>query len=266
MGEAISAGDVGRFVYCPLNWKRSLAGDRGAGGEAGVRAHVEVSKEVDALEHYQSRAHLALETSFYLALFAMSGAALGVELFALRPRDPWWWALVFLSVLWMGASLHLFVFHQYYQGRARTIARSSQVARGTVIYADSRRRPDVLESRVLPLRGRPDYVVERDGHPIPVEFKSGRTPRQPYDSHVLQLAAYCYLVSESFGLRPPYGILAYPDRQFEVPFTRELEDRLLRTLLRIQLSQRTGEAHRDHESPRRCQTCSRREGCPERLA
>lgn len=261
-----SAGDVGRFAYCPLNWKRSAEGEKGSGGEEGIRKHREASEQVDALESYQHRSRATLESSLYLALFAISGAALGVEVFILGRSTPWWWFLVLLSVLWMASSLYLFVFHRYYTGRARSLTQETPLAGAEVLYVDSPKHTQLFASRVLPLRGRPDYVLEREGEPVPVELKTGRTPKAPYDSHAMQLAAYCYLVQESTGKRPAHGILAYPDRQFEVPYTEALEDRLVKTLLRMELARRTGEAHRDHQNPGRCVGCSRREGCPERLA
>ena len=52
-----------------------------------------------------------------------------------------------------------------------------------------------------------------------------------HDSHVLQVAAECLLVSEVYGVRPPYGLLVLANGiQHRVPFTCELEQRLLRTL------------------------------------
>jgi CRISPR-associated exonuclease Cas4 len=220
---------------------------------------------VDALELYQHRARFTQATALYLGLFAASGAALAVELFWLRVGTVAWWILLFLSVLWMAMSLYLVVFNLYYKRRALGLAHETRLAPGDVVYSDAKGRSPMLASKVLPLRGRPDYVVERDGRPIPVEVKTGKTPTAPYDSHVLQLAAYCYLVGETSGKRPPYGLLSYPERTFEVPYTDHLEDRLLKTLLRIQLAQRTGEVHRDHDNPRRCAGCSRRNQCPERL-
>lgn len=266
MAETVSGGDVGRYAYCALNWQRSRAGHRGAGGKEGIQVHEEVGERVDALELYQLRAKYSLSSAFYLALFATSAAALGVELFVLREQRLAWWILLFLSVLWVAASLYLVVFHFYYQRRAGDVVRETRLQPGEVKFADTARHGEVLKSRLLPLQGRPDYVVERDGVAIPVELKTGRTPPAPYDSHVLQLAVYCHLVGERYGKRPPYGILAYPNRTFEVAYTEELENRLVRTLLRMELALRTGDVHRDHDSPQRCIGCSRREGCPERLA
>jgi CRISPR-associated exonuclease Cas4 len=122
-----------------------------------------------------------------------------------------------------------------------------------------------LYDPVTDLSGRPDYLVEDGRHLVPVEIKSGRARAGPQPSHMLQLAAYCRLVQAHTSRRPPYGILKYADRAFAVPFTRRLEQELLRTLEAM----RTGEDEmppRSHESPARCRACSVRHACDQRLA
>ena len=86
--------------------------------------------------------------------------------------------------------------------------------------------------RGLRLVGRPDQLVRIGGQLIPVEQKPQAW--RVHDSHVLQVAAECLLVSEVYGVRPPYGLLVLANgRQHRVPFTRELEQRLLQTLARM---------------------------------
>lgn len=265
LDAVISAGDVGRFAYCALNWKRSKAGEKGSGGKAGRQHHAEVSKFVDALELYQARARFSIQSSFLLALFAISAASLALEFLYLDSGTPLRLGLIVLSLSWLMGSLYLFLFDMYYRGRSEQLVRRQKLVNGAVAYSDTNVQAPTLRSKVIPLQGRPDYVVQRNGSFVPVEVKSGRTPRRPYDSHVQQLAAYCYLVGETKGMRPEFGVLSYPQANYEVPYTRALEDEMLKNVLRIQLAQRTGEAHRSHENPRRCAGCSRRVGCPERL-
>ena len=81
---------------------------------------------------------------------------------------------------------------------------------GRMIYADTRawgRVEKPLFAASLGLTGKPDYLVQSEGAIIPIEVKSGRPPAAPYDSHIFQLAAYCLLVEQTYGKRPPYGIL-----------------------------------------------------------
>ena len=92
---------------------------------------------------------------------------------------------------------------------------------GRVVYADTSRWGKVekpLYDPVVGLTGKPDYLIEIDGAQAPVEVKSTRTAA-PYDSHIYQLAAYCYLSHRATGVRPPYGLLKYPEHVFAVDYT-----------------------------------------------
>jgi len=115
------------------------------------------------------------------------------------------------------------------------------------------------------LSGRPDFVLEIDGELIPGELKTGRTPRGPLFSHILQVAAYCLLITESSGRRVPYGLLRYGSEEHEIEFDEQLEKILLDKLEEMREIIRSGEAHRNHNRPGKCATCSRRASCPERL-
>lgn len=140
---------------------------------------------------------------------------------------------------------------------------------GRVVYDDSsqRGREEIrpIYSRRLGLTGKPDYIVRHHHKPIPVEVKSRRAPRQPYDSHIFQLAAYCLLVEEKYGQRPEYGIIRYSDRSFEVDFTSELEKQLLIMLEEMRQHNKTHAQHRSHEDANRCAGCGYRDICQERL-
>ena len=151
---------------------------------------------------------------------------------------------------------------------ARRGRASSGLPQGRVVYTDTggwNRLERPLFSREFLLTGKPDYLVADEADIIPVEVKSSRAPVRPYSSHVLQLAAYCLLVEECYGRRPPYGIIKYADRAFEVDYTTELEDELLATLecMRADLTDR--DAPRSHDETDRCRACGYRERCNQRL-
>ncbi|GAB4399101.1 MAG: CRISPR-associated protein Cas4 [Anaerolineales bacterium] len=139
---------------------------------------------------------------------------------------------------------------------------------GRVIYSDTRAWGEVakpLYDASLGLTGKPDYLVESKGQVIPVEVKSGKTPPAPYDSHIYQVAAYCLLVEKTMGRRPPYGIIHYPERDFAVDYTHDLENALLDTLAEMRRDERKSEIPRSHESPARCARCGFAEICEEKL-
>ena len=122
----------------------------------------------------------------------------------------------------------------------------------------------LLKSERYGLTGRPDYILERGGEIIPVEVKSGRKPKGPLFSHVLQVAAYCLLLEEE-GNKVSHGILRYGDMEHEVEFDAEMRSLLLGKLKEMRRLKVTEDVHRNHHRPGKCHSCSRREMCPERL-
>ena len=151
---------------------------------------------------------------------------------------------------------------------SRSLRERAGIPTGRVVYSDTRRWrkcPEPLYAASANLTGKPDYLVQRLSHVIPVEVKSGRTPDEPYRSHVLQLAAYCLLVEETYGRRPPYGLIHYPDRTFSVRYTPGLENELLDTIAWMREDIRDGQANRNHDDPARCRTCSYAGDCDQRL-
>lgn len=166
------------------------------------------------------------------------------------------------------ASILLFFLGLILLWLARRRQKASGLPAGRIIYTDTRAWGPVekpLYSGELGLTGKPDYLVQQGDQFIPVEVKSGRAPEAPYDSHIMQLAAYCYLVQAAFGKRPAYGILHYSTRTFAVDYTAELEEALVNLVREIQDQERQKEAARSHESAARCQACGYRSICSQRL-
>lgn len=167
---------------------------------------------------------------------------------------------------WLGLFFVLLILGLVLLWLSRRTRAATGLPEGRVVAADVgnwQRLDRPLFSRRHQLTGRPDYVVADGAELIPVEVKSARAPARPYDSHTLQLAAYCLLVGETSGRRPPYGILHYADRTFEVPYTREMEEELLETLAAMREALSVGHAARDHDDPRRCTACGHRGECGE---
>lgn len=111
------------------------------------------------------------------------------------------------------------------------------------VYIDTDEAPGpTLYSNTLPLMGRPDYLIKEGDTILPVEVKTGKTPTEPYENHVMQLMAYCYLVEENYG-RPKGGILKYPDQEFKLVFTDEAKKAVIDTVLEIQNSRETNQEY-----------------------
>jgi CRISPR-associated exonuclease Cas4 len=138
---------------------------------------------------------------------------------------------------------------------------------GRVIYEDmgNGSHRNALISRQHGLSGRPDYLVKTRGGLVPVEVKTGRAPAQPHQGHVMQLAAYCLLVEETYGQRPSHGIIRYADRVFHVDYTPDLEARLLKTLELMRADLAATTVARSHTQPARCRRCGYRDVCGQAL-
>jgi CRISPR-associated exonuclease Cas4 len=171
------------------------------------------------------------------------------------------WLLLAAALLVAGLGALLWV-------RSRSLQRRSGLPAGRVVYVDTgawSRCERSLFSRRHRLTGRPDYLVAAGSAVLPVEVKSGAAPTQPYAAHVLQLAAYCLLVEEEESRAPPYGIVKYRDRAFEVEYTPALRSRLVGILEEMRRDLATRDVERSHDEPARCRACGHGDHCGQRL-
>ena len=139
---------------------------------------------------------------------------------------------------------------------------------GKIVYSDTNLWQKVeipLYHPSLKLAGRPDYIVQQGNQFIPIEVKSGRTPKAPYDSHIFQLAAYCLLIENEYGIRPSHGLIHYNDKDYKIDFTKELEASTLMLISEMQNAQKKKEIHCSHAQPQKCRCCGFREICDESL-
>ncbi len=117
-------------------------------------------------------------------------------------------------------------------------------------YTDSDKSPGkVLYSKTIPLVGKPDYIIRQNNYFIPVELKTSKTPRTPYENHIMQLMAYCYLVEETYHIPPPGGFLKYPEKEFYIPYTTQAKEGIRATVKEIlQKKKINKENHCNHQS------------------
>ncbi|MFZ5810330.1 MAG: CRISPR-associated protein Cas4 [Chloroflexota bacterium] len=124
------------------------------------------------------------------------------------------------------------------------------------------------------LTGKPDYLYQINAHLIPIEVKTSRTPHEPYLAHILQLAAYCLLVEDTYHKTPPYGYLHYRtpphsastySKTWQIPFTRPLKNQLLQLLEEMRRQCSLPEIPRSHSSPARCDHCGYRHICDQKI-
>ena len=194
-----------------------------------------------------------------LAVYSVSYSFIGDELLSQVAEV--------VALLWLiGASFFL-----YHALRASAIAMAlrekHRLVDRTLSYVDDQtKNTRLFVSQNYGLRGRPDYVVTQGDFQIPVEVKTGRTPRGPLFSHIVQLGAYCLLIEEETGKAPPYGVLRYEKMEHEIEYGADQRKLVTGKLAEMRAALIKGEAHRNHNRPGKCIGCSRRSECPEKLA
>lgn len=123
-----------------------------------------------------------------------------------------------------------------------------------------------LASISLGLSGRPDRLIRlKNGAIIPKEKKSSA---RLYDSHRIQVGAYLLLIEETFGIRPPYGVVVLGDgREAKVRNTARLRRWTLDIAndIRAQRADASRPA-RVRPSPGQCRSCGLRDHCTQRVA
>jgi CRISPR-associated exonuclease Cas4 len=268
--EFISAAELEKFGYCPLSWWYSRQGSKESDSDvldAGVKSHEEIERQLKLVHEYEFASREAETTVAIFSVVAtvIALVSLAVSVFV---TAEWSLATIAIALLWLlAASMFLYVSLKNTEQAIRT-RRKSGVSKGKIVDVGAGGTEGrVLVSEEYGLRGLPDVVCRVDDDLIPVEVKTGRVPRGPLFSHILQLAAYCLLIEEKQGRAPPYGVLQYGKHiRHEIDYNDELKWTLANKLIEMRQIIRTGEAHRNHHRPGKCASCSRREGCIERLA
>ena len=153
---------------------------------------------------------------------------------------------------------------------SQRLRQQSGMPKGEVFYEDaSGRAQEPLYSKRLIMAGKPDYMLnDQSGNLIPVEVKSGFAPRtgQPHESHVMQLAAYFFLIEDVLQRPVPYGLIRYRNQTLQVTNTDELRERLMDVMAQMRTLLARGEPHRNHDQVQRCTRCSMAHACDEKLA
>jgi CRISPR-associated exonuclease Cas4 len=168
------------------------------------------------------------------------------------------------ALLWLAAASYFLQKSLSFSQAARNLKKELNI-KGEIEYIDLD-GSKLLTSEKYGISGRPDYILLVEGSPVPVEEKTGRVPRGPLFSHILQVAAYCLLIEEKTGKSVPYGILKYGSHQHVIDFDESLRKTLLQKVQDMREIVDGKPAHRNHNRPSKCAGCSRKDICPERLS
>lgn len=169
------------------------------------------------------------------------------------------YAVILLLIL----SIVLFLASRKESMSAKKVRKAYGIPIGKVIYTDLDRPARPLFSRKFLIAGKPDYIVKDKQADvlIPVEVKSGNA-RKPHRGHVLQLAAYCLLVEETYSVEVPYGILVYADgEQHLVKFDSALRSDVISMADAMRRCLRQGGVTKGNRFEGRCLSCSVRDCC-----
>lgn len=172
-----------------------------------------------------------------------------------------------VALIWLIGATY-FLYHSLRYMELAAIARKKHgIGSSDIVYIDElTQRPKMFISNKHGLSGRPDYVLLAGEDHIPVEIKTGRNPRGPLFSHILQTAAYCLLLEDEYGRPPPYGLLRYERTRHEIDYTPDMKKLVIEKLGEMRRLMVTKDVHRNHSRKGKCAHCSRRSKCPEKLA
>jgi len=166
--------------------------------------------------------------------------------------------LVFSTILWFAAV--------WLALRARCGQRRSGLPQGRLVYADTGRWSEVARpyfSQRYRLTGKPDYLVDTEDGLVPVEVKHTAAPPggRAYESHMMQLAAYCLLIEEGHAQPPTHGLIHYDDATIQIDYTPALRQHLLDLLDQMRADRKLREVKRSHNDPARCRACGVHHAC-----
>ena len=207
-------------------------------------------------------------TEARLLLASIAVALHGLAIYWAQNRTILTFSLIVVTLAWLLFSawqLHRVLISGREADGARDDAGMSK--NGILAYSDDAgESAALLVDEEIGIRGRPDQIVKIDNQFIPVEQKTGKIPREPHDSHRMQLLAYLHLVSNTTGTMPDYGILRYGgDALFTVPWNDSEKENLATSIQEVQRLMAEGGAKRNHERIGKCRNCSRRKMCPQSL-
>lgn len=274
--EFISSSEIERYGFCPLSWWLSRKGIDGKGEELelGKIKHQDLSEKMWTLRMDERKSKRTEYLIGFYSILAVILAVLGILMyviyfFRLREKGFEYLGLFFIiALVWLLAAS--FFFYVALRLRRDVMERREEygVPEGEIEFTETLSEDSQnLVSEKYGINGKPDYiVVDKDGNYIPVEIKTGRVPKGPLFSHILQLASYCLLVEERYNKAPPYGILEYEDRvKHKIEYTENLKNLVVEKVNEMRKALVTKNVHRNHNRPGKCKSCSRRDACPERL-
>ena len=162
-------------------------------------------------------------------------------------------------------SFLLLIFSKIIKKKVRLIKEKYKIQKGKIIYSDLNKPGKPFFSNRYKIVGKPDYIVKKNNKYIPVEIKTGFNIN-PQKNHIFQLASYCQLLEENYGLFVPYGILIYNNLyKYKIPFDPKMRYEFKENLKEMRKMIKKGKIQMNHNNPNKCRNCSMRMYCSEKL-
>ena len=272
--QIISASEMERYGYCPLSWHLDLKGVDAEGDEVntGVEKHKEMGDSLKNLLVEEEKSRETSTTLMTVVAMIMSLVTLALIILLISNnelRQHLGFILLIIGIGWMLVASFFLYKLLLSTEKIDQLRDDYKLGETDIETPDSlTKETPVLRSKNYNLAGRPDYLIKEGNMRIPVEVKTGRRPKAPFFSHVLQIGAYCLLSEETFAGKPSCGQIRYGfdsdphevkwDSDLKALVTEKLEE--MNDILKGNM-----EAHRNHKRVGKCNNCSRRKGCPERL-
>ena len=263
-----------RYGYCPLSWYLDLKGIDAEGEEVttGVEKHKEIGTSLTNLlvEEQKSRetsSTLLTVVGMIMAVVTVALIILWISTDSLRVNLGV--ILLIIGIGWMLVASFFLYKLLVSTEKIDKLRDDYKLGEETIETPDGLTdETPILKSKNYNLAGRPDYIIKKGDNRFPVEVKTGRPPKAPFFSHVLQIGAYCLLAEETFDKKPPLGQIRYgfDNKPHEIMWDGKLKNLVIEKLEEMNdILAGKMEAHRNHKRAGKCNSCSRRKNCPERL-
>ena len=272
--QIISASEMERYGYCPLSWYLDLEGIDAEGDEvhSGVEKHKEMGDSLKNLLVEEEKSRETSTTLMTVVAMIMTLVTLALVILLIsndQLRQNLGFILLIIGIGWMLVA-SFFLYRLLVSTEKVDKLRDDYKLGETDIETPDglTKETPLLKSVNHNLAGRPDYLIKENEIRIPVEVKTGRRPRAPFFSHVLQIGAYCLLSEETFQRKPTHGQIRYgfDNEPHDVKWDSDLRALVIEKLEDMNdIVEGKAEAHRNHKRVGKCNNCSRRKGCPERL-
>ena len=272
--QIISASEMERYGYCPLSWYLDLEGIDAEGDEvhSGVEKHKEMGDSLKNLLVEEEKSRETSTTLMTVVAMIMTLVTLALVILLIsndQLRQNLGFILLIIGIGWMLVASFFLYRLLVSTEKVDKLRDDYKLGKTDIETPDGlTKETPLLKSVNHNLAGRPDYLIKENEIRIPVEVKTGRRPRAPFFSHVLQIGAYCLLSEETFQRKPTHGQIRYgfDNEPHDVKWDSDLRALVIEKLEDMNdILEGKAEAHRNHKRVGKCNNCSRRKGCPERL-